>query len=149
MSYNFFGILHSFLIFFIPIGIFQANYVLLRDGRNDDLWTLSLTSFTCLFTCVTCRIFVWTRWWTKVSAFFYIIMSVWVYIGYLWISEYITTISKVTGSVQIMHESYLFWLSVVLIVGTTFSVDLCVEYIRMEFYPNTSDFLRKFIYQKE
>ena len=73
--------------------------MLLRDGKNDDLWTLSLTSFTCLFTCVTCRIFVWTRWWTKITVFFYVVMSVWVYIGYLWLSEYLTAISKVTGSV--------------------------------------------------
>ena len=69
--------------------IFKANYVLIgENGQNTDLWTLSTISFTCLYTVVTLKLVVWTRWWTKISFFFYSVMSVFVYIGYLWFSNY-------------------------------------------------------------
>lgn len=68
--------------------IFSANHQLLTNGQNTDLWTMSLVSFTCLYTVVTGKLVIWTRWWTRVSFFFYSVMSVFVYIAYMWFSNY-------------------------------------------------------------
>lgn len=87
---NILGLIHALIIFFVPVWIFQDNHVLLPNGQNSDMWTLSLTSFTCLYTVVTGKLIVWTRWWTWVSFFFYSFMSICVYISYMWISNYWT-----------------------------------------------------------
>jgi hypothetical protein len=85
---NVLGLVHAIIIFVIPILIFQDNHVLLSDGQNADIWTLSLTSFTCLYCVVTGNLIMWTRWWTWVSFFFYSIMSICVYIAYMWFSHF-------------------------------------------------------------
>jgi hypothetical protein len=85
---NFIGLIHSVIIFYVPMWIFNANHQLLANGQNNDLWTMSLVSFTCLYTVVTGKLVIWTRWWTKVSFFFYSIMSICVYILYMWFSNY-------------------------------------------------------------
>jgi len=86
MLQNMIALAHSIIICFIPIAVFQDNNMLLENGQNVDFWSVSLTSFTCLYTVVTAKLVTQTKWWTKVSFFFYSIMSVFVYIGYVWIS---------------------------------------------------------------
>lgn len=128
-TFNFYGLFQTFIIFFVPLGIYQANYVLLPNGKSVDLWTLSVTSFTCLYICVTSRIYTWTRWWTSITFVFYIIFSVWFYIAYVWFSEFVIDFSKVAGAITIMNQSYLFWLALTLILGGTFCSDLIFEYL--------------------
>ena len=87
MRINFLGFIHSLLVYLIPVWIFQEHHVLLPSGQNIDIWSLSITSFTCMFTVVTLNLVVWTRYWTWVSFFFYSILSIFVYIGYVWLSN--------------------------------------------------------------
>lgn len=82
------GFCHSVIIFIVPLVVFQKNHVMNETGVNIDIWSISLVSFTCLYTVVTARLVVWTRWWTWVSFFFYSVMSVLVYISYLWLSNF-------------------------------------------------------------
>ena len=102
-----------------------------------------------MFAVVTSRIFVWTRWFTVFSFIFYIIFSVFVYVAYFWVSNYVEAFSKVTGTIIILQKSYLFWLALLLCVTATFCGDLCLEYIKMEFTPNASDFIRNFVSYKK
>jgi Phospholipid-translocating P-type ATPase C-terminal len=59
-----YGIAHSVVVFFLPLYIFNSSQILEKNGLNVDMWIISLTSFTCLYTAVTGRIAIWTRWWT-------------------------------------------------------------------------------------
>jgi hypothetical protein len=119
----------------------------MSNGQNVDIWTLSLTSFTCLYTVVTGKLVIWTRWWTKVSIFFYSVMSIMVYIAYVWFSNYWSG-SSVIYSVIELHMSPLFWLSVMLVGGAVFLGDLLIEHYRLETNPNGSDFARILVEQK-
>ena len=107
-----------------------------------------MTSFTCLYAVVTSRICVWTRWWTIVSAIFYSFLSVLVYILYVIFSNYWEH-SLVRYSIGPLVASPLFWLTILLIGGCSFSVDILVEYLRLQYAPNASDYLRKLIKEKE
>lgn len=109
-----------------------------------DIWTLSLTSFTCLYTVVTAKLITQTKWWTTVSFFFYSIMSICVYIAYVWFSDWWSE-SNLKRSVLITHDSPLFWLSILLIGGTTFVGDVLIEYLRFEREKNGSDYARGFL----
>ena len=112
------------------------------------MWTISLTSFTCMYTVVTSRIIVWTRWYTKVNFFFYSVMSIFVYIGYLWFSD-IWSLSVVRYSVVALHESPLFYLTVGLIGGFVFCLDIAIEYFRITYNKNGSDYVREFMKKKK
>lgn len=147
MYQNLIGIAHSLIICLVPIAIFQDNNVLLPNGQNVDIWTLSLTSFTCLYTVVTMKLVTQTKWWTSVSFFFYSIMSVCVYIGYVWFSDW-WSVSKVQKIVGITHNSPLFWLTIVLIGGSTYVVDVFIEYYRFTYHKNGSDYARGFLQDK-
>lgn len=142
--WNFLGLLHSLWVYYIPLMIFQDNNILKSDGKNVDIWTISLTSFTCLYAVVTGKIIIWTRWWTKVSFFFYSVMSIMVYIGYMWLSNYMP-FSLVRHSVLTMHFSPLFWLTVLLCGGFSFCGDCLIEYIRITYYKSASDYVREFV----
>ena len=56
-----------------------------------------------MFAVVTSRIFVWTRWFTVLSFIFYIIFSIFVYVAYFWVSNYVEAFSKVTGTIIILQ----------------------------------------------
>ena len=71
-------------------------------------------------------------------------MSVCVYIGYVWFSDW-WSVSKLQGTVGITHQSPLFWLTIVLVGGTTYVGDVLIEYLRFEYYKNGSDYARGFL----
>ena len=108
---------------------------------------MSLTVFTCLYAIVTGKLIMWTRWWTKVSFFFYSVMSICVYILYMWFSNYWNQ-SLVRHSVVALHESPLFWFTLILVSGTTFLGDVALEYLRITFFKDGSDYVREFMKRK-
>lgn len=113
-----------------------------ETGVNIDIWSISLVSFTCLYTVVTGKLIIWTRWWTWVSFFFYSVMSIFVYIGYVWLSNWWDQ-SKVRYSVVQVHLSPLFYLTVFLVGMSCFLCDLLIETIRFDHFKNASDFVRE------
>ena len=114
---------------------------------NTDFWSMSLTMFTCVFTAVTIRIFLWTRWWTCVNFVFYTIFSICVYISYIWIAESME-LSADFAFVAQTHKSPLFWLTLFLVGGTIFCIDWAVSYIKYTDYKDASDKVREFVVVK-
>lgn len=88
LSINLLGLCHSLIVFLVPWYVFQESKVMNQEGVNSDFWGISFLSFTCLYTVVTVKLIVWTRWWTDVSFVFYSIFSILVYIGYVWFSNF-------------------------------------------------------------
>ena len=93
---------------------------------------MSLVSFTCLYTVVTGKLVIWTRWWTKVSFFFYSVMSICVYIAYMWFSNYWPS-AQVYASIVELNKSPNLWLSIPLIGGGVFCLDLIIEFVRLTY----------------
>ena len=103
-----------------------------------------MTSFTCLYTVVTSKIVVWTRWWTWVTFFFYTFMSIFVYIEYVWFSNYWSG-SLVRYSVVQLHKSPLFWLCLFLIGAASFLGDMAYEFFRLRYFKTCSDYVRELL----
>jgi hypothetical protein len=82
------------------------------------------------------------------SFFFYSVMSVCVYIAYVWLSNYMS-FSLVRYSVVELNESPLFWLCIFLIGGACFCFDLAFELLRFTYEKTGSDFIREFISAKK
>ena len=74
-------------------------------------------------------------------------MSVCVYVSYVWISD-VWEASLIGGSVGMIHQSPLFWLTIILVGGTTFAFDVMIEYVRFEYFTNGSDYARAFLREK-
>jgi H+/Cl- antiporter ClcA len=108
------------------------------------MWIISLTSFTCLYTAVTGRIIVWTRWWTSITFVFYSVLSICVYIAYVWFSD-IWNVSLVQYTVVELHRTPLFWLVLLLIGGLLFCGDLMIEYWRFNNAASGSDYVRLYL----
>ena len=106
---------------------------------------INLTSFTCLFGVVTMRLCLLTRWWTWVNFFFYSVMSICVYILFMWVQDFGIPPSKIEYSAAQLHKSAIFWLSVLLIVGGSFCFDCLIEYVSIEYFTTGSDYVRRFV----
>lgn len=118
-------------------------------GLSIGIWGISLTSFTCMFTVVTIKLVIWTRWWTKINFFFYGFMSILVYVLYMWVCERFGWSIDIRESVVPLHGSPLFWLTILLIGGTTFLGDIFIEWYRMTYYANGSDYVRLLMKEKK
>lgn len=124
--------------------MFTENNLLDHSGKNVDIWSISLLSFTCLYTVVTGKLVVWTRWWTWVNFFFYSVMSIFVYIAYVWFSNFWDG-SRVQFTVIQVHLSPIFFLTIFLVGMSCFLGDLLIEFFRFEHYKTASDFVRGMI----
>lgn len=83
--HNLLGLIHSILVFYVPVLILQESLILSSEGKSVDMSAINLTSFTCLFGVVTTRLCMWTRWYTWANFFFYSFMSICVYILFMWV----------------------------------------------------------------
>jgi len=141
------GIFHSVIVLAFPMWVFQDNHVLTPAGVTVDMWTLSITTATCLFAVVTAKIALYTRWWTQYNFFFYSFLSVGVYVGYLWICEFWPG-SPVYQIVKPAHDSPLFWLTILLVGSITFLSDYLIEYVRFNHFGTGSDYVRRLLDSK-
>ena len=71
----------------------------------------------------------------------YFVLSLDVYIVYMWVTNYMS-FSKTYASIVPLHQSYLYYLTVLLCVGLCFFVDYFISAIQFNLFPTPSDFLR-------
>ena len=140
--HNLLGLIHSILIFYVPVLIFQESLIMGHMGKSVDMSAINLTSFTCLFGVVTMRLCLLTRWWTWANFFFYSVMSICVYILFMWVQDFGIPDSNIKHSALKLHGSPLFWLTVLLVVGFSFCADCLIEYVSLNFFTTGSDYVR-------
>ena len=66
----------------------------------------------------------------------------------MWFSNYWEG-AMVYRSVVELHMSPLFWLTVILVGGTVFCADLLIEFYRLRYYKNGSDYVRELLQAKK
>ena len=110
---------------------------------------ISLTSFTAMFGVITVRIVMWTRWWTSVSFVFYSIFSMCAYVLYIWVAALFGLSEEISWALEPLHRAPIFWLTILLIVGTTFVAEVGMEYWRVTYRPNGSDWIRLLMAEKK
>lgn len=137
-----YALLHTMIIFFLPLAFTQESNILLSTGENSDFWAFSLTSFTCVIAVVNVRINIWTRWWTWINVIFYV-LTIMVYIAYIWIAEGINFTADTF--VRVTNGSGAFWLTVLFVTGLIIVSDAGIEYLRITYFKNGSDYIRELV----
>ena len=141
------AIFDSILVYYIPVLAFTESDILNGTGVNIDLWSVSLTSFTCLYIAVTVRICAYTRWWTWLMFFTVTFLSLFLYIAFIWVMEAggdWTLVQFVADT----HTSPLFFLILFFFTMLMIMVNLGLEYTRLTFFKDASDWVRIFVNEK-
>jgi len=120
-----------------------------EGGLAVGVHGLSLCSFTCMFGVVTVRIVMWTRWWTTVSFVFYSIFSMCAYILYIWVATYFGLSEEISHALIPLHRAPIYWLTILLVVGTTFVAEVGMEYYRLTYFTSGSDWIRMLMKEKK
>lgn len=148
LSSQFFAFLDSFIVYFIPIGqqFLQEDSILNSRGKNTDLWSLSLVTFTTVYIAVTVKICSSTHWWTWVNFLFYSVFSVLVYYSYIWLSEYLSMTSQLF--VAETHKSPNAFMTILFCLLFCMMVNTVYEYLKIEWFKSASDWMRIFVHEK-
>lgn len=67
-----------------------------------------------------------------------------VYIAYMWVTNYMS-FSKTYASIVPLHESYLYYLTILICVGLCIAVDYFISALQFNLFPSPSDFLRTIV----
>jgi len=84
------GIFHAGVVFFVPLYSLFYTSISSRNGNTDDLWLLSLTSFTSVIFTVLIKLSVTSRAFTIWNFLAFAIPSVGFYLAYMWASNWIS-----------------------------------------------------------
>lgn len=76
------GIIHAGIAFAIPIVAFNSG-ILDGSGYSNDIWSVSITSFTCVIIMVTLKLCMNTRLWNVFIVISIFIISILAYFGFM------------------------------------------------------------------
>jgi len=96
LEWLFFGVLHSVVVFIVPLFIYQ-DALMTASGENNDMWAFSISSFTAVIFIVTFRLMITSRYFTWINLFCIFFLSLGIYFTYVWASNY-------TGFSQTFHS---------------------------------------------
>ena len=137
------ALLHSLYIFLITYFVF-AYSIMDKDGRNTDMWGFSLCMFFSVMWAVTIRIMVTGRLFNLINIFAIIALSLLLYYGYSWISNYMN-FSKTLLTSEELHVSPIFYLTIFMCCGSILVFELIIETIRVNMMGSPIQFARKVI----
>ena len=67
---------------------------------------------------------------------------------YIWIAKYMGISEEISEALIPLHSAPIFWLTIFLLVGTVFVAEVGMEFYRMSYHMNGSDWVRAFMKQK-
>ena len=95
------AILHTIIVFAVPLYSLQTTGIVNERGETDDLWLLSLASFTSLIFVVTIDLALVTRAFNIIVSLAFLIPSLLFYLIFMWGSNWLN--EKMEDSVQMSH----------------------------------------------
>jgi hypothetical protein len=130
------GFLHACLVFFIPLYALQETGIVSQDGDTDDLWLLSLTSFTSVVWVVNLNLTVLTRSFNFIVTTAILVPSLMGYSIHMWVTN--SNNDKLEAAIMQSHNTPLFYLCVILSVGFCFLFDYFLKAFSYLAVPNPS-----------
>ena len=115
-----FGLFHGLTVFLIPLYVSYKD-VITFNGYTEDLWFVSVTSFTSIIIIVNMRLFLFQKYHTLANFLFLFICSFGLYFAYIWISNIIP--DDVINLAIVLFSSPIFYLTVLLTSTFTFIID--------------------------
>ena len=115
-----------------------------EDGRNPGLWAFSVTMFFSIILAVTIRLCVTQRLFNIFHFICIIFLSLLLYYGYNWLSNYFSFSKTYLTSVQ-LHTSPQFYLTIFLCAGFILVCELFIETIFVNLWGSPSEYMRKVV----
>lgn len=109
------GILHSCIVFFLPLYAVQAG-IIDSSGHNADFWVFSITSFTCVMFLVNIKITIYTRTWTLLHFLCISVLSILLYIIFMFSYDYFSPTPSRGSVLQIVSTPYFYLILLTVII---------------------------------
>merc|ERR1719272_130886 len=71
------------------------------------------------------------------------------YILYIWTASFFGLSEEISWTLEPLHRAPIFWLTILLVVGTTFVAEVGMEYRRLTYRTNGSDWIRMLMKEKK
>ena len=138
------AILHSMVLFWLPMGAFTYGTVW-KNGFNGDYLALGNTVYTCTLLTVCLKLGLETNAWNWI-----IHLSIWgsivLWYCYLTVTSYfwptLPLYSEMTGMIGQLVQTPFFWLSMLLVPFTTLIPDITLQSIILTAHPSATDKVR-------
>ena len=134
------GFFHAAVIYFIPMWIYYESGIISQNGKNSDLWTISLTSFVSQVFTVTLDLIIFTRNHTVVNWIAIGLCFGFAVPGCLWMSNFIDFTSY-TDIVLMNHLTPIFYMTCFLCITINSLVGIATHSFKVLLNPNPTDFL--------
>jgi phospholipid-transporting ATPase len=136
------GVLHSVLVFFIPLYAVQAGIIDV-SGHNADFWVFSITSFTCIVFLVNVRIALYSRVWTGLHVVSIVVLSIVLYLMFMIVYDFSSPTPSRGSVFQIFSTPYFYViLLAILMISLVFDAGLLVA--RKVLKPTKSEVLMEY-----
>lgn len=94
------------------------------------------------------KLAIYTRYWTAIMWFCLLVTSLGVYLGYIWITNYMD-IFLIWCTVEMLFSTPHFYLIVLLNTGCIFFIEAMYIYLKREYYTETTDFITSLVKSKQ
>lgn len=141
------GFFHSGLVFFIPLYAASESNSLSEDGHNYDLWSISITSFTCVIIIVTIKLIIHTKIWNWVHFVVLGLFSIFPYFGFIFVYDFMTE-TPAYLTMGALASSYYFYINIIATSLLVLILDGGIYFARRVFRPTKSEILQDFIKNK-
>ena len=111
------GVLHSIIIFFIPMAVFSESHALGKNGQSVDFWAVSITSFTCIILTVNLKLALIVREWNWYVIVGILGCSVSVFFAFVFIYDSLASTSSIRYTLVTLMATSGFWLCIILCLG--------------------------------
>jgi magnesium-transporting ATPase (P-type) len=129
------SIVHAYIMFFLPYMAYGKD--------NQDLWTMSLSTYSIILATVTTRIIVATRTWTLYTLVAYA-GSVLVYVAWLFFYDVAGVDMTIRGAApHLLKENGKFWPLLWFAIGATFVTETFMKYMDENSNPTNVDMVRQ------
>jgi len=116
LKWSLIGLLHSICIFGLPVIVYNQS-PLLKDGKTDGLWAMSITAYSACIYIVNAVLWIETQYWTSLTWVGYIALSI-----ILYFPVFVIVYNYVPGQytsfmIYDVLRPYLHWFCLIICVG--------------------------------
>mmetsp|Transcript_12095 Transcript_12095/g.1817 ORF Transcript_12095/g.1817 Transcript_12095/m.1817 type:complete len:138 (+) Transcript_12095:886-1299(+) len=134
------GFFHSGLVFFVPLYVAAESQSLTDNGHNHDLWSISITSFSCIIVVVSIKLIMYTKIWNWVHFVVLGFCSIFPYFAFIFIYDFITE-TPAYLTMNALASSYYFYFNIIATGLIVIVLDGGLYFARRSFWPTKSEIL--------
>jgi len=113
-----------------------------ENGISSDFWIFSITFYTCVIFAVDLKLALYTRYWTKLYIFTLFVLSIGLYVIYMWATDDLFPEFLIYKSVARAYQSPYFYLCIILTLGFITMGDMFYKYYKLRYHTTLIDYFQ-------